>query len=44
MHGHSSCLFSLQNLFILGEAVAIKAIDMKGIRDSAAKEMLEFEI
>jgi hypothetical protein len=24
--------------------VAIKAIDMKGVRDSAAKEMLEYEI
>lgn len=26
------------------ETVAIKAIDMKGIRDSAAREMLECEI
>mgnify|MGYP002078363981 CR=1 FL=1 len=29
---------------ILEEIVAIKAIDMKGVRDPAAKEMLEFEI
>lgn len=31
-------------MIILEESVAIKAIDMKGVRDPAAREMLEYEI
>ena len=41
---HGNMLFILHFKFILEETVAIKAIDMKGVRDSAAREMLECQI
>lgn len=39
-----TCLSLFCLFIILEETVAIKAIDMNGVRDSAAREMLECEI
>lgn len=38
----ATCKNFLDIYIILEELVAIKAIDMRGIRDSAAREMLDY--
>jgi len=39
-----TCFHFILSFIILEESVAIKAIDMNGVRDSAAREMLDCEI
>ena len=40
-HCMASMLFIFTVEFILAETVAIKAIDMKGVKDAISREMLE---